>query len=74
MGLAADILIFDPDTIGPDMPTVEHDLPAGEMRLKQTSHGIAATIVNGQVLLRDNEHTGAQPGRVLRGPLAQTTA
>jgi N-acyl-D-aspartate/D-glutamate deacylase len=53
------------------MPTVEHDLPAGEMRLKQTGRGIAATIVNGQVLLRDNVHTGAQPGRVLRGPLAQ---
>jgi N-acyl-D-aspartate/D-glutamate deacylase len=42
------------------------------MRLKQTGRGIAATIVNGQVLLRDNVHTGAQPGRVLRGPLAGT--
>ena len=71
MGLAADILVFDPETIGANMPTVEHDLPAGEMRLKQTGRGIAATIVNGQVLLRGNEHTGAQPGQVLRGPLAQ---
>ena len=73
MGLAADLVVFDPETIGGNMPTVEHDLPAGEMRLKQTGRGIAATIVNGQVLLRNNEHSGAQPGRVLRGPLAQTT-
>ena len=71
MGLAADILVFDPETIGGNMPTVEHDLPAGEMRLKQTGRGIAATVVNGQVLLRGSEHTGAQPGQVLRGPLAQ---
>ena len=71
MGLAADITVFDPETIGARMPTVEHDLPAGAMRLKQTARGIAATIVNGEVLLRDNEHTGAQPGRVLRGPLAR---
>ena len=31
---------------------------------------IDATIVAGQVVLRDNEHTGALPGRVIRGPLA----
>jgi N-acyl-D-amino-acid deacylase len=73
MGLAADILVFDPDTIGANLPTVEHDLPGGSMRLKQTAHGIAATIVNGQILLRNNEHTGAQPGQVLRGPLARTS-
>ena len=30
-----------------------------------------ATVVNGQVLLRNNEHTGALPGKLLRGPLAQ---
>ena len=30
-----------------------------------------ATIVNGEVLMRNNEHTGALPGQLLRGPLAQ---
>ena len=70
MGLAADVVVFDPETIGGNMPTVEHDLPAGEMRLKQTAKGIKETVVNGQVLLRNNEHTGAFPGQVLRGPLA----
>jgi N-acyl-D-amino-acid deacylase len=52
------------------MPTLVHDLPAGARRLKQKAEGILATIVNGEVVLRNNEHTGALPGRLLRGPLA----
>jgi len=72
VGNFADITIFDPDTISPTMPTVEHDLPAGARRLKQKSAGIKATIVNGEVLMRDNEHSGALPGKLLRGPLAAT--
>ena len=71
-GLAADIAIFDPETIAPNMPEVVHDLPAGATRLKQTATGILATIVNGQTLLRDNVHTGAAPGKLLRGPLASS--
>ncbi|MBT3332345.1 MAG: amidohydrolase family protein [Rhodospirillaceae bacterium] len=71
-GMAADIVVFDPERITPQMPTVEHDLPAGAQRLKQLADGIAATIINGQVVLRDNVHTGALPGQLLRGPLART--
>ncbi len=66
----ADVVVFDPATIAPQMPTLEYDLPAGARRLKQKALGIKATIVNGEVLLRDNEHTGALPGKLLRGPLA----
>lgn len=69
-GFCADIVVFDPDTIGPRMPEVVTDLPAGAKRLKQTANGILATVVNGQVLLKNNEHTGAVPGQLLRGPLA----
>jgi len=69
-GNFADVVIFDPDKVSPQMPTVEYDLPAGARRLKQKSDGIKATIVNGEVLLRNNEHTGALPGKLLRGPLA----
>jgi len=47
-------------------------LPAGARRLKQKAVGIKTTIVNGEVLLRDNEHSGALPGKLLRGPLAAT--
>ena len=65
-GMAADIVVFDPATIAPRMPEVVRDLPAGARRLRQTADGIRATIVNGRVLLRDNEPTGALPGRLLR--------
>lgn len=70
-GMAADIVVFDPDTMGPRMPEVVTDLPAGAKRLKQTANGVNATIVNGQILLRNNVHTGALPGKLLRGPLAR---
>ena len=47
------------------------DLPGGAKRLKQTSVGIKATVVAGEPLMLDGQHTGALPGQVLRGPLAQ---
>ena len=65
-GMAADLVVFDPDTVGARMPEMVHDLPAGERRLKQVADGIAHTIVGGQVLLTNNEHTGALPGRFIR--------
>ena len=71
-GFAADLVVFDPDTIGPEMPEVVSDLPAGAKRLTQRCRGVAATVVNGEVLLRDGKHTGALPGRLLRGPLAKS--
>ncbi len=70
-GMAADIVVFDPDTVGAEMPEVVRDLPGGAKRLKQYGTGIAATVVGGRTVLRNNEHTGALPGRLLRGPLAQ---
>ena len=70
-GLVADINVFDPDRVGPAMPTVETDLPGGAKRLKQRATGFLATVVAGQVVLRDGEHTGALPGALLRGPLAE---
>lgn len=69
-GLVADINVFDPDRIGPGMPSAQHDLPGGAMRLVQKAEGIRATVVGGTVALRDGEHTGAFPGKLLRGPLA----
>jgi len=69
-GFVADLNVFDPDTVGPDMPEVSYDLPAGAQRLTQTAHGFRATIVGGEVVLRDGKHTGALPGQLLRGPFA----
>jgi N-acyl-D-amino-acid deacylase len=73
-GMAADFVVFDPDTIAAELPEVVRDLPAGAKRLIQRTRGIAATVVNGEILLRDGKHTGAHPGRLLRGPLARATA
>ena len=70
-GMAADVLVFDPETVGAEMPEVVHDLPAGARRLVQRGRGIAATVVNGDIVLRDGKPTGALPGQLLRGPLAR---
>jgi N-acyl-D-amino-acid deacylase len=69
-GWAADVAIFNPDTIMPQLPELAYDLPAGARRLKQKSTGILATVVNGKVLMRNGEHTGALPGKLLRNRLA----
>lgn len=65
-GMAADLVVFDADTVGARMPDVVHDLPSGARRLKQTADGIMHTVVNGEIMLTNNEHTGAVPGRLLR--------
>jgi N-acyl-D-aspartate/D-glutamate deacylase len=69
-GWHADICIFDPETIAPDMPRLAHDFPAGAARIVQKAVGIKETLVNGEVFMRGGEHSGAYPGRLLRGPLA----
>ena len=69
-GLVADINVFDPERVGPEMPVVVHDLPAGQPRIKQTAAGFLATLVGGTVVHSGGEHTGALPGRLIRGPLA----
>jgi N-acyl-D-aspartate/D-glutamate deacylase len=65
-GLAADITIFDPDTVRPLPLEVVHDFPTGAKRIKEPAAGILATVVNGKVLMENGKHTGALPGRVLR--------
>jgi N-acyl-D-aspartate/D-glutamate deacylase len=65
-GLVADLNVLDPATIGPTIPTLVHDLPGGAPRIKQLATGLRATIVSGEVTLRDGVHTGALPGRLLR--------
>lgn len=71
-GYAADITVFDPEKIDALEPEVAHDLPGGGPRLTQQSSGIHYTIVNGTVLVENNEHTGAYPGQMLRTAAYQT--
>jgi N-acyl-D-amino-acid deacylase len=65
-GLAADINVFDPDTVAPELPQLVNDLPGGGRRLVQKAKGFVATIVNGQIVFDNGEHSGALPGRLLR--------
>ena len=54
------------EALASGLPAVVTDLPAGAMRLKQTAAGIRNTVVNGEVVLTDNEYSGATPGVLLR--------
>ena len=66
-GYAADITVFDPETVAPEMPEVVTDLPGGSRRLIGKAQGYKATVVNGEVLMRDGEPTEARAGQLLRG-------
>ena len=65
-GAIADINVFDPQTFGPLLPEVAHDLPTGARRLTQRATGMKATLVAGEVLIEGGEHTGALPGQLIR--------
>ena len=65
-GMAADLMVFDPATVGPLEPGEAHDLPGGARRRKQLARGIEWTVVNGQVLIERGEHAGVYPGKVAR--------
>jgi N-acyl-D-aspartate/D-glutamate deacylase len=73
-GLAADITVFDPDTVSPGEPDHVNDFPAGATRMRRLPQGVDCTIVNGQVLIEDGEHTGALPGKVARSSAYQMSA
>jgi len=64
-GWAADMMVFDPDTVAPRPVEDVPDLPGGASRRKQLADGIQWTVVNGEVLLEAGEHTGALPGKVV---------
>lgn len=55
----ADVVVFDPATIT-DHATFDQPM--------QYATGVRDVFVNGVAVLRDGEHTGATPGRVVRGP------
>jgi len=65
-GMAADLVVFDPDTVAPRKEDVVHDFPANGWRMRELADGIHYTVVNGEVLLEKGEHTGAHPGKVIR--------
>jgi len=58
-GLSADIVVFDANKI------IDH---ATYEQPHQLSTGVIDVFVNGVAVVRDGKHTGAQPGRIVRGP------
>jgi N-acyl-D-aspartate/D-glutamate deacylase len=69
-GLKADLNVIDFDRLRLRRPEVAFDLPAGGRRMLQRADGYLATIVSGQVVLRDGTPTAARPGRVVRSTRA----
>ena len=64
-GFAADLVVFDPDTVRPVAEDKVHDFPANGWRMRELAEGIHYTVVNGEVLMEKGTHTGSLPGRVL---------
>jgi N-acyl-D-aspartate/D-glutamate deacylase len=65
-GAWADVVVFDPGTIGPGAVRTRSDLPGGASRLYAEAEGVSHVLVNGTVIADGGEFTGALPGRVLR--------
>ena len=66
-GQRADINVIDFATLDLLPPEVAYDLPTGGRRLLQRARGYRHTFVAGSEVLRDDELTGATPGRLIRG-------
>jgi N-acyl-D-amino-acid deacylase len=66
-GYRADLNVIDHQRLRVEQPEMVFDLPAGGRRLMQRARGYVATVVDGQVTIRDDEPTGGLPGRLVRG-------
>ena len=65
-GLRADINVIDLPVVHERMPQMRHDFPGGSPRFMQEAVGYKATLCNGQIIVRDDQLTGARAGEILR--------
>jgi N-acyl-D-aspartate/D-glutamate deacylase len=65
-GMRADVNLIDHDNLRIHAPHLEHDLPAGGKRLLQGADGYVATMVAGETVFENGEHTGLLPGKLVR--------
>ena len=65
-GWHADLVVFDPDSVGSEPAALVHDLPGGGERLVAGSLGIDHVLVAGIEVVSDGDVTDRRPGRVLR--------
>ncbi|HEY8525825.1 MAG TPA: amidohydrolase family protein [Acidimicrobiales bacterium] len=66
VGNHADLVVFDPETVGAENARLVADLPGGSARLTAGSEGIVRVYVAGTATVEDGKATGATPGRILR--------
>jgi N-acyl-D-aspartate/D-glutamate deacylase len=65
VGKAADVVVFNPETIQAMPREMVNDIPGGNERIIQRVEGVETVMVNGQVLLDHGAHTGDLPGMLL---------
>jgi len=66
LGQRADVNVFDFDRVTQLQPEIVHNFPGGAPHFTQRARGYKATLVNGQVNVREDQSTGARAGMVLR--------
>jgi N-acyl-D-amino-acid deacylase len=72
-GAAADVIVYDFESLDYLDTEFVHDLPAGQMRAISRATGYRSTIVNGQVTIEDDEQTDTMAGQLLRGGTSRST-
>jgi N-acyl-D-aspartate/D-glutamate deacylase len=72
-GNHADLVVFDPATVGAEHARLVEDLPGGAARLTAGSEGVVRVVVGGVTTVEDGTATGATPGRVLRSGIDTIT-
>ena len=65
VGLKADVNVIDFDKLTLHAPRMVRDLPSNGRRLTQDADGYLATIVSGEVIMRNGQPTGALPGKMV---------
>jgi N-acyl-D-aspartate/D-glutamate deacylase len=66
VGLDADLVVFDPATVGVQPPEWVNDLPGGKPRLIEQAQGVHHTIVGGSVVFSDGVYQGGMPGKIMQ--------
>jgi N-acyl-D-aspartate/D-glutamate deacylase len=74
VGWYADLVVFDPATVGPCPIETRYDLPGGAGRLYGGAEGIELVVVSGEVAVLRGDFTDCRSGRVLRSGRDTDTA
>jgi N-acyl-D-aspartate/D-glutamate deacylase len=73
VGAHADVVVFDPATIGPGPVHTRFDLPGGAGRIYGEAEGISHVVVNGEPVVHAGELLDTRPGTLLRSGRDTTT-